>query len=102
MTAYLVRVITADDPALRDQPVDAFCREAPLSILLEECAALERFRLEAANLYHRVRASFFLYAVYRFHLPDKTGVPRLGPLPYEGYLYLLERRFEESLSLIHI
>ena len=43
---------------------------ATLAELLAECAELERFRRRSDNLYERVRACFFLYAIYRFHLPS--------------------------------
>jgi hypothetical protein len=46
-----------------------------------------------------VRACFFLYAIHRFHLPTKPGFPQNGRIPYDGYVHLLERRFEEALEL---
>jgi hypothetical protein len=99
MSARLVNIITAADPAVRDQSPDPFCRAASLAELLEECAALERFRGESENLYERVRACFFLYAAYRFHVPEKPGLPALGQIPFEGYLHLLQRRFEEAIGV---
>ena len=42
---------------------------ASIDQLLAECAALDRFRRDSDNLYERVRALFFLYAIHRFHLP---------------------------------
>ena len=47
----------------------------PLDALLAECAALDRFRRPSDNLYERVRALFFLYAIHRFHLPLQAGPP---------------------------
>src|SRR5205823_8096786 len=35
----------------------------------------------------------------RFHLPDKPELPTGGRIPFEGYLHLLERRFEEAIGL---
>ena len=95
----LVEIITSADPAVRNQSLDAFCRQAPLAELLAECQALERFRRRRDNLYERVRALFFLYAIYRFHLPQKPGVSAHGLIPYEGYTNLLKRRFEEAIDL---
>lgn len=97
MDSVLTRIITADDPAQRDRSLDAFCRAASLAQLLAECAALETLRRTSENLYHRVRALFFLYAIHRFHLPQKAGVRALGHVPYEGYVHLLGRRFEEAI-----
>lgn len=99
-SSYLIDIITAADPALRDRSLAEFANQATMEALLQECAALEAFRHRSENLYERVRACFFLYAIYRFHLPDKAGLPLSGHLPYASYLLLLERRFEEALSLL--
>ena len=52
------------------------------------------------NLYEQVRALFFLYAIYRFHVPAKAGLPSRGPIPFEGYNDLLHRRFEEAIQTL--
>ncbi|HWQ13701.1 MAG TPA: hypothetical protein VNL77_12930, partial [Roseiflexaceae bacterium] len=95
----LTTIITAADPAIRDRSLDAFCRTASLETLLAECAALERLRRTSDNLYERVRALFFLYAIYRFHMPDKPGVRPVGHVPFDGYVHLLSRRFEEAIQV---
>jgi hypothetical protein len=61
-------------------------------------AALERFRRASENLYHRVRALFFLYAIHRFYLPRAAALPERGSIPYDGYTHLLNRRFEEAIK----
>jgi hypothetical protein len=94
----LVRIITAQDPATRDRPVDAFCRKASLADLVAECEALERFRRSSDNLYQRVRALFFLYAIHRFHIPLKDGARSTGSIPFTGYASLLRRRFQEAID----
>src|SRR6516162_666891 len=99
MAGKLRAVITAGDPALRNQSLEAFCRPAGLEELLAECADLERFRRECTNLYERVRALFFLYAIHRFHLPTRPGLPPTGRVPFAGYERLLVRRFEEAINL---
>lgn len=96
--ASLIDIITSDDPALRDRSLDSWCRTASFDELLRECQKLEAFRHQSANLYERVRASFFLYAIHRFHLPARAELPLSGRIPYEGYIHLLERRFEEATS----
>jgi hypothetical protein len=95
----LIEIITSDDPVVRNRSLDSFARDASLSTLLEECKALERVRIENKNLYFRVRALFFLYAIHRFHLPYKEGVNKKGFIPYDGYLNLLQRRFEEAINI---
>lgn len=99
MTGRLVSIITSADPNVRDQSVDAWARAAGLEDLLHECADLEAFRKQSTNLYERVRALFFLYDIHRFHLPQKAGVRQLGFVPFDGYSYLLKRRFEEAIEI---
>ncbi len=101
MSSRLIAIITAGDPEVRNSSLDAFCRNASLTELLDECAALEAFRRTSDNLYERVRALFFLYAIHRFHLPDKLGFGkpvRSALIPYDGYMHLLQRRFEEAIE----
>lgn len=96
--SQLIAIITAADSALRDRSLDAFARAAGLSELLVECEALDGFRRHSDNLYERVRALFFLYAIHRFHLPTKAGVAARGLIPFTGYEHLLNRRFEEAIT----
>src|ERR1017187_3173478 len=98
MVSPLVSIITAADPEVRNQSLDAFCRQATGPELLAEAAALGTFRTQSQNLYERVRALFFLYALYRFHLPLKPGLSARGLIPFEGYAHLLQRRFEEAIA----
>jgi hypothetical protein len=97
--SQLINIITAQDPDVRNRSLDAFCRAATLDELLTECAALDAFRQRSDNLYERVRALFFLYAIYRFHLPLKPGLTPGGLAPFDGYDNLLKRRFEEAIDL---
>src|SRR5690606_30782941 len=94
----LIRIITSPDPAVRNQSLDAAVRNATLTELLEACKELDRFRRESDNLYERVRALFFLYAIYRFHLPERPGIALRGLVPFDGYTHLLKRRFEEAID----
>src|SRR5215203_1186344 len=93
----LVRIITAVDPATRNLPLSSVCDRASVAQLLEECQALERFRRDSGNLYERVRSLFFLSAIYRYHLPPKLPADATGRISYDGYLHLLQRRFEEAI-----
>ncbi len=95
----LTGIITAADPAVRNRSLDAFCRAATPDDLQRECAALERFRRASDNLYERVRALFFLYAIHRFHLPFKPGSGAPARIPFHGYEHLLQRRFEEAIEV---
>src|SRR5688572_30367552 len=93
----LVNIITASDPSARNQSLDTFCRPASLPTLLAECAELDALRRRSDNLYERVRALFFLYAIHRFHIPEKAGLNGRGLVPFKGYEQLLNRRFEEAI-----
>src|SRR6185295_13966680 len=98
MSGRLVQIITSPDAAVRNQSLDAFCREASLEELLVEANELEAFRSCSESLYERVRALFFLYALHRFHLPLKPGVDVRGMVPFQGYDHLLMRRFNEAIG----
>ena len=116
---HLVDLITARKAAQRNASLDAHCRDLTATQLLAECAELDAFRRRADNLYERVRALFFLYAIHRFHLPAKlvgddvrslsnssgksqsllTSAPTGdGLIPFPGYEQLLHRRFEEAID----
>jgi hypothetical protein len=98
----LIQVITSTDPAVRDQSLDQFCANADTSALLAACAALDNFRRRSSNLYERVRALFFLYAIHRFHLPPRlaaaSAAAQPGLIPFRGFEQLLQRRFEEAID----
>ena len=72
MISRLVTVITDSEDANRNRSLDEICRALSFPELLAECGALDLFRRESDNLYERVRALFFLYAIHRFHLPARS------------------------------
>ena len=94
----LVDIITAADPALRDLSLEVAGQGATLAEWLAQCRQLDAFRRDCPNLYERVRALFFLYAIHRFHLPRQADLPVTGRLPFEGYVHLRDRRFEEAVD----
>jgi hypothetical protein len=101
----LIDIITSAAPSLRNQPLESACAGLSLGQLLKECAELDAFRRRSENLYERVRALFFLYAIHRFHLPEKLrdegaegGRPARSLIPFRGYEHLLQRRFEEAID----
>jgi hypothetical protein len=96
MADRLRGILLAEGPA-RNQPLEAVCRGASADDLLAECADLEQFRRGCDSLYLRVRALFFLYALHRFHLPPL--LPSRGLIPFAGHQRLLERRFDEAITL---
>src|ERR1035437_5981984 len=106
----LIRIITATEPGLRNESLEGACAGLSLEELLRECAKLDEFRRHSENLYERVRALFFLYAIHRFHLPEKLrsapsstshqspGTNHRSLIPFKGYEHLLQRRFEEAID----
>ncbi|GAB5402376.1 MAG: UTP--glucose-1-phosphate uridylyltransferase [Aureliella sp.] len=91
------QIITSEDDSVRNLSLDAVCNVSGIR-LLSMCDDLEQFRLKTDNLYHRVRALFFLYAIHRFHLPAKLRSRESGQLPISGYNHLLSRRFSEAIG----
>ena len=98
MASPLLEIITSADASIRNQPLDALCARASAEELRAACEELEAFRRRSDNLYERVRALFFLYAIHRFHLPGKLPAGAEGMIPFKGFEHLLHRRFEEALD----
>jgi UTP--glucose-1-phosphate uridylyltransferase len=93
-------IITATDPEIRNRSLDQFARSATTGQLLAEVSELELLRHTSENLYERVRALFFLYALYRFHLPASPVIESGATLiPFHGYEKLLSRRYEEAIAV---
>lgn len=92
----LVDIIVSSDSTIRNQSLAEYCNPLSEPRLLEECDHLERFRRSSTNLYERVRACFFLYAIHRFYLP--RHLPDGGGIPYIGYKCLQERMFEDAIK----
>ncbi|MDX1699638.1 MAG: hypothetical protein R3250_03420, partial [Melioribacteraceae bacterium] len=95
----LVDIITSEDPRQRDESLDIVCKDLSLEQLIEECNALDRFWRTNDNLYEKVRALFFLYAINRFHIPKAEKLKPFGQIPFEGYDNLLKRRFQEAIEI---
>jgi hypothetical protein len=115
--AEMISIITASDPVIRNESLDVACAGLSTEELLRQCGELDAFRRHSENLYERVRALFFLYAIHRFHLPNKLagtdaphslvapksdegGTPNASRslIPFKGYEHLLHRRFEEAID----
>ncbi len=95
----LVSLITSEDADLRDRSLAEACDNLDAEALLAECGELDAFRRASDNLYHRVRALFFLQAIYRYHLPGKLPPQAPGAIPFAGYEDLLGRHFEEAIDV---
>ena len=98
MTSELIHIIQSDDPQVRDRSLESVCAGLSADALLAHCAELDAFRRGCDNLYQRVRALLFLYAIHRFHLPAVLPATGRGLVSYEGYNHLMQRRFEEAID----
>ncbi len=94
----LIEIITSEDDKVRDQSLDSVCRDATLTELLDHVEAVDQFRRTEDNLYRRVRALFFLAAIYRYHVPNRLSASQTGLIPFDGYEHLLSRRFIEAID----
>ena len=97
--SQLIPIIIATDPAVKNRSLDDFCKNASLEALLFEAGELEIYRKNEQNLYNRVRALFFLYAIHRFYIPINHKIDTKGLIPYLAYEHLLKRRFEEAIKI---
>src|SRR5579862_554700 len=98
--SVLIDIICSDNPEIRSRSLDAFARGADDATLLNESQALAQFRRNQSNLYWRVRAHFFLYAIHRFHLPMKPRVRMDGLIPFSATVSILKRRVEEAIEIL--
>lgn len=94
----LIEIIVSEDDQTRNRSLESVCRDATIDELLAHVAALDEFRRQADNLYHRVRALFFLAAIHRYHLPSRLSPTQSGLIPFAGYEHLLARRFVEAID----
>ncbi|MDA8698439.1 hypothetical protein N9M41_08165, partial [Rhodopirellula sp.] len=62
-------LIVSEDDCIRNQPLESICVHLDAESLVQNAMDLDRFRRESENLYHRVRALFFISAIYRYYLP---------------------------------
>ncbi|MEO8352295.1 MAG: UTP--glucose-1-phosphate uridylyltransferase, partial [Chthoniobacteraceae bacterium] len=99
MTSRLIDLITSSDDRVRNRSLDEIAATMSFAELRAEGSALESFRRDSANLYERVRALFFLYALHRFHLPGRPEMKGESLIPFPGYAQLLGRRFEEAIEI---
>ena len=65
----LTEIITSEVDEVRNKSLDSICGDANLQTLLDLANELDGFWRSSDNLYHRVRAMFFLSAIHRFYAP---------------------------------
>lgn len=98
MVSVFVETIISSDRTQQNRSFESLCESLELDGLLAECEALDAFRRQTDNLYHRVRALFFLYAIYRFQIPKQLDSQLPGHIPPAGQDHFLQRRFSEAIE----
>jgi hypothetical protein len=98
MESIFIETIVSEDRKLQNRSLDELCAAMDLDALQRECDALDSFRRDTDNLYYRVRALFFLFAIYRFQVPSRLEDKGPGHLPPQGYQHFLNRRFHEAIE----
>ncbi len=94
--------ITSSEDSIRNRSLDSLCGHLDLHSLLQVASQLDLFWRETANLYHRVRAMFYLASIYRYYVPKLLPAKATDRIPFEAHEHLLSRRFTEAIDQILI
>ncbi|MDP8236366.1 MAG: hypothetical protein P9M08_08280, partial [Candidatus Erginobacter occultus] len=92
----LIETITSDDPEIRDRTAEELLAGRTAEELIRLAGEVDRFLWRSKNLYERVRAALFLFAIYRFFLPA-AGPGRSEPLPAAAGRMLRGRNWTGAL-----
>lgn len=95
-----IETILSSEARIRDRSIESLAENLNADELIEAAQRLEEFRVSSENLYHTVRALFFLHALYRFYLPAKPACKRVDEIPFLAVTHLKERRFEEAIQCL--
>jgi hypothetical protein len=93
-----VETIESLEDSVRHRTLESLCTGRNSVELLQAAQQLDAYQRATSNLYFRVRAHFFLSAIYRYYLPKTFPETQAGLLPYEAYQHILGRRFPEAID----
>ncbi len=99
MSNDIIETIVSSNEALRNRSIHSLLHEKSCDELLHYADELDTFRKSTANLYHKVRATLFLFVIYRFYLMNNNGIVPHGQIPFNGVKAALERNFEKSIDI---
>lgn len=99
MSNELIETIVSGDDSVRNRSITSLLLDKNIGDLLKCADELESFRLSSGNLYHKVRASLFLYVIYRFYLENNKNISQNGKIPFNGVKAAFERNFEKAISI---
>ncbi len=81
------------------RPIDNLLKDKNMDQLKMLSEELEEFRKSSDNLYHKVRASLFLFVIFRYYLQYHKEIPQYGEVPFEGIKSALDRNFEQAVRI---
>ena len=99
MTNALIETIVSEKASIRNRSINSLLQNKNKNQLLKLAEELELFRKSSTNLYHKVRASLFLFVIYRFYLEKNEKVVQHGKIPFRGVKAAFERNFEKSIDI---
>ncbi len=99
MTNPLIQTIVSAKKSIRNRSIDSLLQNKNKNQLLKLAEELELFRKISSNLYYKVRASLFLFVIYRFYLEKNEKVIQHGKIPFRGVKAAFERNFEKSIDI---
>jgi hypothetical protein len=80
--------------------LDRFAARASFADLCRGALDLHEFASRGeGNMYQRVRAIFQAHAIYRYFLPQRPELPRVGTIPRSGQDLLLRRHFAAAADV---
>ncbi|MBI4827013.1 MAG: UTP--glucose-1-phosphate uridylyltransferase [Nitrospirae bacterium] len=89
----------SDTPSVRNRSIDSILQGHSMERLFKLAMELESFRKSSDNLYHKVRASLFLFFIYRFRLLADPDLSHSGKAPLDGIKAAGKKDFERAISV---
>ncbi len=99
MSNELIETIISEEDTLRNRSINLLLQNKNKYSLLNIAKELEVFRKSTHNLYHKVRASLFLFVIFRFYLEKNNEITQQGQIPFEGVKAAFDRDFEQSIEI---
>jgi len=102
MSQEIINTIISDESTIRNRSVRELFQGKTVDELLRIAETLEIFRRKSDNLYHKVRASLFIFSLYRFFLIDRKDVKKLGHIPFNGVKAALNREYNQAIEIFRV
>ncbi len=98
ITEKFIETIVSDRHELRDRPFEDLCVDLTVDELLKVADGLDQFRRSCSNLYHQVRALFFLTSLHRYQLPCLLDETKSSHISYSTFEQILQRHSSEAID----